>query len=240
MAIRAFSFNAEIFARMLLGWKPDPKQGELLRTGKRTAVLNCSRQWGKTTVAAAKMLHMALTRPGAVCMIVAENLSQTGEVFQKIDEFLELLGVPARRDSGSGKAAMRVLPNGSRIMGIAIREAGVRGYTADFVFLDEAARLEDAAIDAMLPVIAIREGDWWMASTPEGRRGRFYEMWAHGGEDVLKVSATWKENSRLPAGFMDRVRREKGELFVKQEFECQFVENGQYLISADQVTGVLE
>ena len=57
----------------------------------------------------------------------------------------------------------RRLPNGSRIVGIAAREAAVRGYTADFVFLDEAARIPDEVIDAFAPVIAVRNGDWWMA-----------------------------------------------------------------------------
>ena len=237
LAIRALALNAELFARVMLGWIPDPKQAAVLLTGARTVVMNCSRQWGKTMVAATKMLHLALTRPGSVCVIVAENLGQTDEVFLKIDEFLARLGIPAER--GTGKVA-RVLPNGSRILGIAAREAGVRGYTADFVFVDEAARLDDEAIDALLPLTAIRNGDWWMSSTPWGRRGRFYEAWAYEDDGALKVSATWKENPRLPEGFIERVRRLKGDTFVEQEFECQFVENGRFLVNQDHVDGIME
>ena len=40
----------------------------------------------------------------------------------------------------------------------------MRGYTADFVFIDEAARIADEVIDAFIPVIAVRRGDVWMAS----------------------------------------------------------------------------
>src|SRR4051812_23530101 len=129
LGLRAFAFNAELFARALLGWTPDATQASVLRAGERRVVLNCSRQWGKTTVAATKVLHFALGRRECVCLIVAENLGQTAEVFLKIDRYLDILGVPARRESG--KAVARVLPNGARVIGIAAREAGVRGYTAD-------------------------------------------------------------------------------------------------------------
>ena len=138
-----------------------------------------------------------------------------------------------------GKSVSRVLPNGSRIIGLADREAATRGYTADFVFLDEAARIDDEAIDAMMPLLAVRNGDCWMASTPKGRRGRFYESWEYGGEDVLKVSATWMENPRIAPGFVEKRRKERGDAYIQQEFECQFVENGEFLVTRDQVNGIL-
>ena len=138
----------------------------------------------------------------------------------------------------AGKSVARVLPNGLRILGLAAREAAVRGYTADFVFLDEAARIPDEVMDAPLPVVAVRNGDWWMASTPMGRRGRFYETWEYGGPEILRVSATWRENPRLAAGFVEKVRKARGDAYVRQEFECQFVENGQFLLDKQQVTEV--
>ena len=88
------------FARDLLGWTPDDKQALVLQTGSRRVILNCSRQWGKSTVAATKILHFALTRPGITTLIVCENLQQTAEVLGKIDEFLRRLGVVARGERG--------------------------------------------------------------------------------------------------------------------------------------------
>ena len=79
--IRACAFNAAEFARLVLHWTPDEKQAEALRTGLRHVILNCSRQWGKTTVAATKIVHVALTRPGSLCVVIAENLDQTAEIF---------------------------------------------------------------------------------------------------------------------------------------------------------------
>jgi hypothetical protein len=229
--------DAVVFARELLHWEPDAKQALVLSSTARRVILNCSRQWGKTTVAATKVVHLAVTRPGRTALIVCENMSQTGEFFQKIDRFLAVLGIPAKGEAG--KKIARRLPNGSRIVGIAAREAAVRGYTADFVFLDEAARISDEVIDAFAPVIAVRKGDWWMASTPHGKRGRFWEIWTYGdGADLLKVSAPASENPRIDPAFVEALRRDKGAQYVAQEFECQFEENGTFLLSGDDVDGV--
>jgi hypothetical protein len=226
--------DAAAFAESLLGWTPDAKQRLVLQSTARRVILNCSRQWGKTTVAATKVVHLAMTQAGTTTLIVCENLSQTAEFFQKVDRFLAILEVTAKGEPG--KRIARKLPNGSRIVGIAAREAAVRGYTADFVFLDEAARITDEVIDAFAPVIAVRKGDWWMASTPRGMRGRFWEIWAYGeGSDLLKVSAPASENPRIEAGFVEQMRRDKGEQYVQQELGCEFVENGTYMVSGEEV-----
>jgi hypothetical protein len=229
--------DAVVFARELLHWEPDEKQAGVLSSTARRVILNCSRQWGKTTVAATKVVHLAVTRPGRTALIVSENMGQTGEFFQTIDRFLAVLSIPAKGEPG--KRMARRLPNGSRIVGLAAREAAVRGYTADFIFLDEAARISDEVIDAFAPVIAVRKGDWWMASTPRGKRGRFWEIWAHGeGADLLKVSAPASENPRIDPAFVEGLRRDKGEAYVRQEFECEFVENGTFLFSGDDIDGI--
>lgn len=226
------------FARERLKWNPDEKQMMVLRTRARRVLLNCSRQWGKTTVAATKVLHVALMRRRRTILVISENMSQTSEFFQKIDEFLERLGIKAKREAG--KTLARRLPNGSRIIGLAAREAAVRGYTADFVFIDEAARIKDEVIDALSPVIAVRRGDVWIASTPRGKRGRFWEAWAYGtGEDLLKVSAPASENPRIDPELVERCRQEKGEDYVKREFGCEFVENGVEMMSLEDVDSIV-
>ena len=62
-----------------------------------------------------------------------------------------------------------------------------------------------------------------MASTPRGKRGRFFEICAFGveGPDLLKVSVPASQNPRMDPAFVERVRREKGNDYANQEFECQ-------------------
>jgi hypothetical protein len=232
--IRAHSFNGAAFARSTLLWLPDPKQDLILRSGARRVILNCSRQWGKSTVVAAKLVHVACTRPNSLSLIASENLLQTAGMLQKIQRFLSVARLRFQRIRGFPYSLE--LSNGSQVIGIAAREGAVRSYTADFIFLDEASRIEDEVFDAILPATGIRKGDWWMASTPNGRRGRFYETWAYEeGPDMLKVSAPWTENPRLSPDFIDRVRSLRGDAYVQQEFECQFIEAGQNLVTLDHV-----
>ncbi|HEY3739199.1 MAG TPA: terminase family protein [Bryobacteraceae bacterium] len=238
MGIRRYSFDPVGFARELLGWTPDPKQAEALGTCARRVILNCSRQWGKSTVAAIKMAHVAVTRPGRTILIVCENLAQAGELFQILDGCFGRLGIATKGVVGK-KFGRTLMTNGSRIFAIAGREAGVRGYTADFVFLDEAARIPDEVIDAFAPVVAVRKGDWWMASTPCGKRGRFFEVWEYADPGtVVKIRAAASENPRIDPEFVEQARRERGEQYVKQEYECEFVENGTYLLSREQILAV--
>jgi hypothetical protein len=75
--------------------------------------LRSSRQWGKTSVAATKVVHLAVTRPGKTLI-----------VFSKAAAFLERLDIQTYREPG--KQMGRRLPNGFRIIGIAAREAAVR------------------------------------------------------------------------------------------------------------------
>ena len=54
----------------------------------------------------------------------------------------------------------------------------------------------------------------------------------------MKVSAPVSENPRIEASFVEKMRRDKGDQYVRQEFECEFEENGTYLLSGEDVDGV--
>ena len=42
------------FARERLGFHPDPKQALVLASRSKQVILNCTRQWGKSTITAAR------------------------------------------------------------------------------------------------------------------------------------------------------------------------------------------
>src|ERR1700674_2717749 len=48
--------DAVVFTREMLGFSPDAQQEKVLRGGRR-GIVNCTRQWGKSTVTAAKAVH---------------------------------------------------------------------------------------------------------------------------------------------------------------------------------------
>jgi hypothetical protein len=52
----AWRADVVLFAR-LAGFEPDEPQIRVLRSVAQRGILNCTRQWGKSTVTAAKALH---------------------------------------------------------------------------------------------------------------------------------------------------------------------------------------
>src|SRR6266446_2963773 len=93
------------FAREKLGFDPDEKQMAMLRGGKR-GILNCSRQWGKSTVAAAKAVHRAYSESGSLTLLLSPSGRQSGEFIRKAKEFVRRVGIPVKGD-GDNKAPIR-------------------------------------------------------------------------------------------------------------------------------------
>src|SRR5258706_12446236 len=66
-----------------LGFAVDPAQARVLRTASRRVILNCTRQWGKSTVTAAKAAHAAVTRAQSLTVVVSPSARQSGELLSK-------------------------------------------------------------------------------------------------------------------------------------------------------------
>src|SRR5690348_10619551 len=85
------------FAREKLKFNPDEKQMAMLRGGKR-GILNCSRSWGKSTVAAAKAVHRAYSEAGSLTLLLTPSGRQSAEFIRKAEEFVRRLGIRVRGD----------------------------------------------------------------------------------------------------------------------------------------------
>ena len=133
------------------------------------------------------------------------------------------------------------LPNGSRIIGLPGMEATIRGYSAvSLMIIDEAARVRDPVYKALRPMLAVGGGDLWLLSTPFGKRGFFYENWASGSDDWVRVAAPATECARISKEFLEEEKRQMGEAWFRQEYLCEFVEDGGYMFERDLVMGALD
>jgi len=216
--------DAAVFARTRLGFSPDPQQEAVLLSNSKRGILNCSRQWGKSTVAAAKAVHRAYTRAGSEVLVASPGVRQSAEFLRKAAKLVRRLEIKPRGDGDN--AVSLVFPNGSRIVGLPGTEATVRGFSAvSLILIDEASRVDDEMYDSLRPMLAVGNGDLWLMSTPCGQRGFFFEAWRDGGEDWTRVSVKGTECSRIGAEFLDQERRVMGEAKFSQEYLCEFVGN---------------
>jgi hypothetical protein len=86
------------FVRERLGFEPDAQQLELLKANPKRCILNCSRQWGKSSVAAAVAVHRAYSRPNSLIVMAAPVIRQAGEFIQKAEMFVRRLGIRPQGD----------------------------------------------------------------------------------------------------------------------------------------------
>src|SRR5436190_16686715 len=104
------------FARERLRFQPDPIQALVLASRSKHVILNCTRQWGKSTLTAAQAVFTAWHEPESLILVMSPGARQSSELVRKAAAFLFRLGVRARGD-GVNKISL-LLPNRSRIVGL--------------------------------------------------------------------------------------------------------------------------
>jgi hypothetical protein len=217
------SLNAPLFAREKLGLQPDAIQKKILRLTARRVLLNCTRQWGKSTIAAVKAVHRACFELGSLTVVLSPSARQSGEFLRKAAGMARKLGVRPRGD-GDNEISL-LFPNESRIVGLPGTECTVRGFSAvSLMVIDEAARVPEDLYNSVTPMLAIGNGDLWLMSTPYGRRGFFWEAWAHGGTRWARFSVPATECPRISPEFLEGERAAMGQRWFGQEYLCEFVD----------------
>jgi hypothetical protein len=212
------------FARHALGFIPDALQAAVLDSQSKRGILNCSRQWGKSTVLALKAVHRAYTVAGSLTLVASPSQRQSGEFIRKAADFLARLGIKRRGDGDNICSVL--LPNRSRIVGVPGNDSTVRGFSAvSLLLIDEAARVEEATYKSLRPMLAVGNGDFWLMSTPWGKRGFFYDVWTV-GDTWERHTAPATDCPRIHADFLEGERGDMGAKWFAQEYLCEFVDDG--------------
>lgn len=226
------------FVRERLKFEPDERQAAVLGGAYPRMLLNCSRQWGKSTITAARAVWEAYSKPGSLTLVVSPSGRQSAEFVRKAGAFVTRLDWPVRGD-GDNEISL-AMPNGSRIVGLPGNEETVRGFSAvSLLIIDEAARVRNAMYKALRPVRAVGDGDLWLLSTPYGKRGFFYDEWVGGSDRWVRVEARAAECGRITREFLAEEREAMGERWYRQEYECAFVDTVEGLFDLDVLRGLV-
>ncbi len=215
------------------GFVLDDWQAEALRSTAPRMLMLCSRQSGKTLTTALIALATAILQPGALVLIVSPSQRQSAEMFRTVlDLYHKLEGVPGLVQESVLRSE---LANGSRIVALPGSEKTVRGYAAAaLVIVDEAARVEDALITAVRPMLATSNGRLCALTTPAGKRGWFYEAWT-GAENWHRVRVSATECPRISAEFLEEERRALGPLRFSEEYELAWLDDALSVFSTELI-----
>jgi hypothetical protein len=199
-------------------------------------LLNKSRKIGATETGLRSIAKNCFERyAGSDIMIVAGNRQrQADRLLDRFDRlfwdgFTDLNGEIWKHSDIITKKANSKLEffNGTTVHTFPATPEALRGSeNVICVFLDEAAHfklVDDRVIyDALEPNIANTEGDFICISTPNGRRGFFYDLWMEDNE-YYKLAQPYMVSQGLLLS-KSYIKSKKSDLRIdfEQEFNCQF------------------
>lgn len=224
-------FLAEVAGMTLDDWQVDAMNYSGLRLA-----MNCSRQSGKSTIAAARGFHSALFTPRSLILLVSPSLRQSGELFRKCRDLLDWLPNWIRPGLLEDNKLSVQFANQSRIVSLPGAEARIRGFSgADAVIVDEASRVLDELIYAIRPMMAVSGGELILGSTPYGKRGYFFETMTAEDSIWKRVTVNADQCPRITPEFLDEERAAMPEQFFMQEYFCAFSDRASQIFSWDEI-----
>lgn len=212
------------------GIDPDPWQEDFLLSNDKRVIMNCSRQSGKSTIVAVKAVHSALYEPRSLQILLSPGQRQSKELFDKCRDVYDRIGKPVISESES--ALQMRLRNGSRIVSLPGNAGRVRGFSgARRIIIDEAAWVPDDLYRAVRPMLAVSDGDLIAMSTPNGKKGWWYEAWTDQAQNWKRYEIPATMCPRISPEFLEEERNTQPEWWVLQEYFCQFTEDGQSIFN---------
>lgn len=157
----------------------DPWQEQVLVT-KGNQALCCGRQVGKSTIISEDAGEYAINNPKKSIMIIASTDRQSLLLFEKVLSYIIIkIGKKAFK-SGKERPTKHELKlkNGSIIRCLPTGDSGygIRGFTIDRLYADEAAFIKEEVWAAVTPMLATTGGDIILLSTPFGIDNYFHRM----------------------------------------------------------------
>lgn len=174
--------DIDVFARVLVGEALWPHQLSVARSKARTRCICSGRQAGKSRTLALLALHEAFSASDRRVLVLSAGEDAAKDLLREISALASssLLAGSVVDDN----ASTITLTNGSTIRSVPASERQIRGKAVDLLILDEAAFIDDSLWRAArYTVIARPNSRIVMASTPFGRRDRFFAITYRAGLD---------------------------------------------------------
>lgn len=200
----------------------------------RNAVVLKGRQVGASTCAGVIAVCNTLSVDHTLALVVSPSLKQSTEVKQRATDaaraLAKLVGLRITGDSTTQIS----FSNGSRVVSLPGSQKSVRGWTADFLVIDEAAFLEPETFLAARATAATG-GRVIVQSTPAGPFGHFYELWESEDPNWAKYRVTSEQVPTISAEFLANERRTLGADEYAQEYLATFKAPGAGLVSPERL-----
>lgn len=214
-------------------------------TDNNRLVSACARQMGKTTVMAALFCHYIIFNEGKTCAILANKASTSREILDRVKKAYEYLPNWLKHGITEWNKGSIALDNDSRILASSTSSSAIRGFSINFLFLDEFAFVQNNIAEefftSVYPTIASgTTSKLVMISTPNGMN-LFYRFWMEaldGTNGFAHVKAIWSEIPSRDQAWADKQRKILGDIKFAQEMEVEFIGASNTLISGAKLKSI--
>lgn len=180
------------------GFKPYLHQKDVIDNLKdargtgRIVTVNSSRQKGKSYMISNLLLFFAINYPKTKNYCVSPTLKQSKAIFQLIIEAIAKSGIVKNKNATD---LTITLINGSTInFKSAEQRDALRGYTADFLAIDECAFIPDEIFYLILPWTDAKKAPILMTSTPFVKGGFFWQYFNYGLDGTHNtITINWSD-----------------------------------------------
>lgn len=192
-------------------------------------VVAAGRQSGKTTLCEVQAPMWALENAGSTVLWISPVDAQLKKNFKTIRKRLLESGLIKSEKEQSGETEI-VFVNGSQILfRSAASKDNIRGLTANYMVIDEAAFLEKETFEeVLLPMMAVAGRKCLMVSTPRGKNF-FYEMWLDGQKlnsgKFKSFRFTSEDNPLANKEFIGMAKSKMNSKMIQQEFYAEFIDS---------------
>ena len=204
----------------------------------RFSVIKTCRQAGKTTTAAAVILWYVLFEENYTVAILANKLSTAREILSRVQRAYENIPKWLQQGVIQWNKTNIELENGSQILASSTASTAIRGYSINFLYLDEFAfvprNIQDDFFTSVYPtIISGTKTKVVVTSTPNGF-DLFYKIWTNsieGRNEYVNFKVDWWEVPGRDEAWKKKTIANTSEDQFRQEFEAEFLGSANTLIS---------
>ena len=200
---------------------------------QRDAIVLKGRQVAASTAAGVLAIRIARYVPWSLCGVISPSQKQSIEVKERAKAGLLRLGDRLIKDSSSEIG----LANHSRIISLPGSAKSARGWSFDFLVIDEAAFLDQETFLAARATVATG-GRTIVQSTPEGPFGHFYDLWEHPDPTMAKFEVRSDQVATITPAFLAREKATMTAEEYAQEYEATFTTPGLGLIDPERLAAL--
>jgi hypothetical protein len=222
-------------------YTPYEKQAEihksLLDPNIFGVVVVCGRQVGKTLLGINQAIYWGLKNKNQTILFVLPTDSQAQKVYKQLYTPLINTGQIKSHKGQSGSAEV-LFSNGSSILfRSALQEDSLRGYSVDYLIIDEAAFISENTLNSvLLPTLAVKGKKVLLTSTPKGKNILFkYFNKSFEDPSWRSFRFTSYENPYSNKEFIDSQKQYLSDEIFAQEYLAEFVDKASIFKNLDDI-----